>query len=118
METEAIRKRINSALDFEGWQIHNTYKSVEVLALYWEDGDDPGFKEEAHTLGDVFSVDFRYNVRYYAIPTEQSHVELDTRINLMLKYQGHPDHLLILYYAGHGDPNDNAGEEKLAIWAA
>jgi hypothetical protein len=118
METEVIRDRINSALEFEDWQAHNTYKAVQVLALYWEDADHPGFKEEAYQLGAVLSNDFQYDVLYYAIPTEQSHVELDTRINLLLKYHGHLDHLLIIYYSGHGDPNNEVGDEKLAVWAA
>lgn len=118
METETIRKKINSALDFEDWQIRNEYKSVSVLALYWQDADHPGFQQEARSLGRLFSKKFHYDVDYFAIPSANSHVELDTRINLLLQQRGHLDHLLIIYYGGHGDPDNNIGEEKLAVWAA
>ncbi|KAL9614267.1 MAG: hypothetical protein Q9167_001223 [Letrouitia subvulpina] len=118
METEKIRRKINSALDFEDWQIRNEYKSVSVLALYWEQADHPGFQQEARSLGALFSKRFHYDVDYFPIPSANSHVELDTRINLLLKQRGHLDHLLIIYYGGHGDPNNDIGDEKLAVWAA
>lgn len=118
METDTIRKRINSALDFEDWHIRNEYKSVSVLALYWQEADHPGFQREARSLGALFSNDFHYDVDYFPIPSENSHIELDTRINLLLKQRGHSDHLLVIYYGGHGDPNKDEGEDKLAVWAA
>ena len=118
METETIKNRINSALDFEDWEARNQYKRVSVLMFYWEESDHEGFEEEARSLGEFFSGDFHFEVDYYAIPSEQSHVKLDTRINLLLNECGHRDHLIIIYYGGHGDPNDDEGEEKLAVWAA
>ena len=118
MEVEEAKARINSALSIEEWQIRNQYRSVFALLLYWEDGDHKGFQKEAETLGEVFTTEFRFEVGFFAIPTEQSHISLDKRINLLLTEYGKSDNLLIVYYGGHGDPNDEAGEEKLAVWAA
>ena len=118
METETIKNKINSALDFQQWQIHNQYKRVSALLFYWEESDHAGFEKEARSLGELFSNDFHFEVDYYAIPSEQSYIKLDTRINLLLSDRGHQDHLIIIYYGGHGDPNDEDGEEKLAVWAA
>lgn len=111
METETIKNRINSALDFKDWEARNQYKRVSVLMFYWEESDYEGFEEEARSLGELFSGDFHFEVDYYTIPSKQSHVRLDTRINLLLNECGHRDHLIIIYYGGHGDPNDDDGEQ-------
>lgn len=117
MENETLT-RLNSALNIEDWKFRNEYKSVSVLVLYWQDGDVPGFEEEGRSIGELFAVDFHYKVDYYAIPTENSHRRLDTRINGFLDEHGSPDHLLIIHYGGHGDPDDDDAQGKLATWAA
>lgn len=118
METESLTRRLNSALEFEDWKIRNEYKSVSVLVLYWKDGDMPGFKDEARQVGELFAVDFHYGVEYYEIPSDNSHRRLDTKINSFLDDHGDPDHLMIIHYGGHGDPDDDNSQEKLAVWAA
>ena len=118
METEIIKSRINSALNFEDWEACNDYKRVSVLMIYWEESDHDGFEEEARSLGKVFSDELHFEVDYYAIPSKQSHIKLDMRINSLLDECGHRGHLIIIHYGGHGDPNDDDGEEKLAVWAA
>ena len=117
METEAIARRLNSALEFEDWKIHNEYKSIAVLVLYFEDSET-GYKEEALRVGELFEVDFHYAVEYYAIPSNHSHRRLDSKINSFLDDHGDPDHLMIIHYGGHGDPNDDTAQAKLAVWAA
>lgn len=118
METEALRKRLNSALESEAWNIRNDYKSISVLVLYWQKGDMPGFKEEAHEIGELFATDFHYDVEYFEIPSDRSHMKLDMKINSFLDAHGDPDHLMIIHYGGHGDPNDENSQKKLAVWAA
>lgn len=118
MENKVVKERINSALEFEDWQIRNQYKCVWALFLYWEDSDCRGFQEEARALGELFSRGFHFNIDFYPIPSEQSHVTLDTRINLLLTEHGDANNLLIIHYGGHGDSNDDDGEQKLAVWAA
>ncbi|KAI4194485.1 MAG: hypothetical protein LQ350_007736 [Teloschistes chrysophthalmus] len=118
METEALRRRLNSALEFEEWTLHNEYKSISVLVIYWKDADMPGFKEEAYSVGALFAGTFRYDVNYYEIPSDDSHMELDRRINTFISEHRDPDDLLIIHYGGHGDPDNETAHEKLAVWAA
>ena len=120
METEALRTRLNLALKTEDWKVRNEYKSVSVLVLYWQEGDMPGFKEEAHEIGEFFATHFHYDTEYYEIPSDHSHIRLDTKINSFLGDHGDPDHLMIIHYGGHGDPNDDEekAERNLAVWAA
>ena len=113
-----MRKTLNSALEFEDWTVHNEYKSISVLVLYWQDGDNPGFEREARSVGELFETDFHYDVAYYAIPSEQSFLSLDNKINSFLELHGGPDNLMIIHYGGHGDPDDRDAQERLAIWAA
>ena len=118
MEIEAVKGRLNSALNLESWKVNNRYKSVCVLVIYWEDGDIAGFKQEAHDIADLFERSFFYNVAFFAIPSKDSHRKLDIRINSFLDEYGHQDHLMIVHYGGHGDPNDANTEDQLSIWAA
>ncbi|KAL8764555.1 MAG: hypothetical protein Q9209_007972 [Squamulea sp. 1 TL-2023] len=118
MEIEAVKGRLNSALQLENWKAINAYKSVSVLVIYWEDGDVPGFKKEALDIGHLFREGFHYAVDTFAIPTKDSHRKLDTRINALLDDHGHSDHLIIIHYGGHGDPDDAATQEQLSVWAA
>ena len=118
METGSLEEQLNSALDVENWTAHNAYRSVSVLVIYWQESDIPGFKDEASVIGDLFATEFHYAVEYYAIPSVSSYMELDKRINLFLSENGQPDHLLLLHYGGHGDPDDESDKEKLAVWAA
>lgn len=118
METEAIRQQMNSALVLEDWRLHNEYKSVSALLLYWQVSIEPGFEAEAHMLGELFAKGFNYHVDYFQIPMEISHGRLDAKINSLLDDHEDPDHLLIIYYGGHGDPNNDGAEKQLAVWAA
>ena len=117
METEALTRRLNSALEREDWENNNDYKGISVLILYFEDSET-GFKKEARMIGELFAIDFHYEVEYYAIPSDHSHLRLDTKINAFLNDHGEPDHLMIIHYGGHGDPNDDDAQERLAVWAA
>lgn len=118
MATEVYRQKLNSALKFEDWSLRNNYKSISMLAIYWEEGDDAGFKEEAYSIGTLFATAFHYVVDYYAIPSEDSHMELDGRINAFISEHRDPNNLIIIHYGGHGDPDDETAREKLAVWAA
>ena len=116
METEAIKQRMNSALLVEDWKVKNDYKLVSMLVLYWQESNEPGFKDEAHRIGEVFTNEFHYDVEYFAIPLENSHRRLDSKINSLLDDHEDPDHLIIIHYGGHGDADIE--NERLAVWAA
>lgn len=119
MATESsIRERFNADLVVEDWKAYNEYKSISVLVIRWEYSDNPGFEEEALEIGRLFEEDFAYKVEYYAIPSINSQRRLDDKINSFFDKNEGPGHLMILHYGGHGDADDNPGQEKLAIWAA
>ncbi|KAI4190130.1 MAG: hypothetical protein L6R41_000999 [Letrouitia leprolyta] len=118
METESVRQKLNSALEFENWTLHNDYKAVSVLAIYWQDGDMPGFKDEAFAIGNFFTARFHYDVEYFAIPSDNSHIKLDQRINTYITHHGDSNNLMIVHYGGHGDPDTEPAHQKLAVWAA
>lgn len=103
------------ALKPEDWQRYNNYKSVSVLVIYWEESDNPGFREEGHQIGELFEQEFHYNIYYFAIPTEDSHLGVDERINEFIRKCGDPNQLMIIHYGGHGDRDVLEG--KLGVWA-
>ena len=115
-ENAIIRQKLNTALKPEGWQSNNKYKSVSVLVIYWEDSDNEGFRREGHQIGNLFEQKLHYNVYYFSIPTKNSHMKLDERINEFLRDYGDPNQLMIIHYGGHGDEDVSAG--RLAVWAA
>lgn len=118
MEAEALKGRLNAALEVDSWKINNAYKSVSVLAIYWEDGDVPGFEEEARQITHFFKESFNFGVDIFAIPSDKCHMKLDIRINTLLDDHGYEDHLIIIHYGGHGDPDDDPAREQLSVWAA
>ena len=79
-----IRQKLNTALKLEG-QRNNTYKSVSVLVIYWEEGDNEGFSKEGHQIGEFFDQKLHYNVYYFPIPSKDSHMRLDERINEFMR---------------------------------
>ena len=118
MEPESPKTRLNKALQVQSWKTYNNYKSVSVLIIHWQYSDDEGFENEAHALGDLFNNDFHYDVEHYAIPSIDSHLSLDNKINTFLALKGQPDNLVIIHYGGHGDADDEDYHDKLAVWAA
>lgn len=108
----------NKTLVLEDWKAYNEYRSISVLILFWEDSGHPGCQDGALQIGELFEKDFLYNVDYYAIPSINSHRRLDTKINTFFDEHEGPDHLMIIHYGGHGDPDDEHGQEKLAVWTA
>ena len=119
MATESsIIERFNADLIGEDWKAYNEYKSISALVIRWENSDNPGFEEEAFEVGKLFENDLSYNVEYYAIPSISSQRRLDDRINSFFDNNEGSGHLMIIHYGGHGDADDDPGQEKLAIWAA
>jgi hypothetical protein len=122
--TEALRDRINQQLKvFENL---NRYSYVKVLIVYWEHGDHPGFQTEGNDLSRIFQGIFNYDVETFAIPSVSSQLRLDSHMSgVLLKAEDEARNtgglsLLIIYYGGHGDRNDDQhkGEERRSVWAA
>ena len=116
---ENLRDRLNQTLNEKISRSHE-YSAANVLLLYWQDADNSGFKQEADELGTTFRADFRYTVHHYAIQSEKSYLRLKSTISTFLVDHGGPDTLLIIYYGGHGDENNNRARNELrqSVWAA
>lgn len=78
------------------------YSKVDVILLSWED-EDPRLPVsiEMNALEEVLMRGYGYDVQRYLIPSKDSHNSLQVRILLFLG-DSNPDHLKIVYYAGHG----------------
>ena len=74
----------------------------------------------------MFQDVFNYDVEIFAIPSVSSQLRLDNFISqVLLKIEDEARKtsllsLLIIYYGGHGDRNDDRhkGEERRSVWAA
>ncbi|KAL9610414.1 MAG: hypothetical protein Q9167_004869 [Letrouitia subvulpina] len=91
------------------------YESVNVLLMHWED-DDLGCLEELNMVKSFFEDSWHYNVHILSIPSERSQAALQSDLSqFILLYGSTVQSLLVIYYAGHGDPSL---DRKRAIWAA
>ena len=120
---EQLRDTLNKELDLRSRS--QAYTFVQVLILYWNDGDSD-FRAEGLELGKLFEESFKYSVQFFPIPTNQSYLALHqfvTQWALFASQREQEDRgraLLIIHYGGHADRNDDrhSGEEKRSVWAA
>ena len=96
------------------------YRHVFVLIIYWEESDDLGFKREAVEIGELFASIFRFTTLAFPIPTTDSYSALKERILHFVRTCGLPGSLLIVYYGGHGDEDDEPEKKRYrkSVWAA
>ncbi|KAK7746391.1 hypothetical protein SLS53_002350 [Cytospora paraplurivora] len=88
------------------------YTSASVLLLRWE--DDTSVEKELVALEKVFRDKYNYHTDKWAIPTVPNP---SSKLGMQLaSFMDHArsDHLLIIYYAGHG----YVGEDKQLYWAS
>ncbi len=76
------------------------YTAVSVLLLRWE--EDPSVERDMIQLEQVLRERFNYRTESYAIPNcPNPGMKLTMQMGQHLEYS-RPDHLWIIYYAGHG----------------
>ena len=118
MDLQLWKTRLTSELsrDFEN---RNDYTGGSLLSLYWEDADDVGYKDESSKVIQFFD-SLGFDPAAFPIPSENSHIELLSRVVHFVRSQGKPGHLLVIHYGGHGDPDNDRGmdRESQAVWAA
>ncbi|KAK3989238.1 hypothetical protein QBC44DRAFT_86051 [Cladorrhinum sp. PSN332] len=89
---------------------HHT--SVSVLMLRWE--EDTSVEADMLALEKVFRERYHYHTDKWAIPTAPNPIsKLGVQMAPFLD-KAHPDHLLIIYYAGHG----YVGPDGQLYWAS
>ena len=116
LDAGSVQQRLDSGLEREAWEYKNEYESVSVLVLYWQESDNPGFEKEGHDVGNFFDQRCCYTVEYFPIPSKDSYMWLDDKLNDFWKNYGGKNRLIIIHYGGHGDEDISGG--KKAVWAA
>lgn len=77
-----------------------SYTSASVLLLRWE--DDLTVEEDLSRLEKVFQDRYNFRTESWCIPSDADPGEsLSSQLKGRLEYT-RPDHLWIVYYAGHG----------------
>ncbi|KAI0546411.1 hypothetical protein F4679DRAFT_412677 [Xylaria curta] len=90
------------------------YSEVAVLMICWEETYHGAMKDELCRLASVFRTVYKYRVKIWQIPSEDPDLAIDKMIREFLDYYGHPNNLLIVYYAGHAIHNSSGG--YFPIW--
>ena len=90
------------------------YKKIAVLTLsFHPDFDDlgDGVQEEVGRLSNLFRKSFNYPVKNVKLrPAEDAQVVINDEVARFVRKHHGLNHLLIVYYAGHGRPGENHGE--------
>lgn len=87
------------------------YTSVSVLLLRWE--EDTTVEPELLSLEGVLRDQYNYHTERWNIPTVANpSIKLGVQMASFLE-NARPDHLLIIYYAGHG----YVGQDDQLYWA-
>jgi hypothetical protein len=87
------------------------YTGVSVLLLRWE--DDASVDQGTASLESVFRDTYHYDTTRWSIPiTANASIKLGVEMASFLE-KARPDHLLIIYYAGHGF----VGGDNQLYWA-
>ena len=88
------------------------YKEVHTLLLSWED-DNLGVADEIDELRDVFRNLYSFEAEEWKIPSKRSHNSLAAKVLGFLDDYESKDNLLIVYYGGHGEMND----DRQCVWS-
>ncbi|KAK4190697.1 hypothetical protein QBC35DRAFT_377268 [Podospora australis] len=112
-EFEAFARHLqDAAMHIYQQTLKPQHTSVSVLMLRWE--DDTAVEQDMSALEKVFVERYNYHTDKWAIPTVPNpSVKLGVRMAEFLD-NARPDHLLIIYYAGHG----YVGADGQLFWAS
>lgn len=87
------------------------YTDVSVLVLRWEGDETPD--DDLIALENLFRTTYHYRTQRWQIPTcHNPSIKLGVQIASFLE-NPRPDHLLIVYYSGHG----YIGSDGQLYWA-
>jgi len=117
MSDPVLKEQLNKSLE-DRFKRSTDYDAVSVLVIYWKDAPDKGYEAEATQIGGFFGAEFGYSVEYYDIPSADSELELDLRINTFLRDNRKVETLLIIHYGGHGNADNKRGQSRQSVWCA
>ncbi len=86
---------------------------MEALLLHWG-SDDLFVLPELEDLEKCLSEDYAFDTDIFAIPSENSHLELMMRVGQLIKEHESPDTLFLVYYGGHA----RIDESRQSTWCA
>ncbi|KAH7313373.1 tyrosine-protein phosphatase non-receptor type 6 [Stachybotrys elegans] len=89
------------------------YKKVQALLLHWG-SDDLFVLPELEDLEKCLREDYSFGTDIFAIPSENSHLELMMKIGQLIKEHESPDTLFLIYYGGHA----RIDESRQSTWCA
>ncbi|KAG6081468.1 hypothetical protein E4U16_007414 [Claviceps sp. LM84 group G4] len=89
------------------------YKKVQALLLHWH-SDDLFVLPELEDLEKCLRQDFCFGTDVFAIPSENSHLELMMRVAQLVKEHESQDTLFLIYYGGHA----RIDESRQSTWCA
>ncbi|KAM7191843.1 hypothetical protein V8F33_008690 [Rhypophila sp. PSN 637] len=78
------------------------YTRAHVLLLQWEHSDLVALPGQVKHLGEVFEVDYGFQVEHFTIPVKGSDIQLWQKLQKWVGAYDHDEALLIVYYGGHG----------------
>ncbi|TLD04846.1 uncharacterized protein PgNI_09962 [Pyricularia grisea] len=89
------------------------YSKVQVLLLHWK-SDDLFVLPELEDLEQCMREDYSFETDIFAIPSENSHLELMLKVGSLIKDHESTDTLFIIYYGGHA----RIDESRQSTWCA
>lgn len=92
------------------------YNAVAALLLYWKENDVQP-KDEVDALRHLFEHELGYSTATLELPMESAKAQLELNrevATFIARHSAQVDTLIIIYYAGHCEPDENGK----AQWAA
>ncbi|KEY67159.1 hypothetical protein S7711_03019 [Stachybotrys chartarum IBT 7711] len=93
--------------------ISQRYKKVQALLLHWG-SDDLFVLPELEDLERCLREDYSFGTDIWAIPSDNSHLELMMKLGQLIKEHESPDNLFLIYYGGHA----RIDESRQSTWCA
>ncbi|KAJ0286871.1 hypothetical protein COL940_002761 [Colletotrichum noveboracense] len=90
-----------------------TLEDVQALLLHWG-SDDLFVLPELEDLERCLREDYAFNTDIFAIPSENSHLELMMQVGKLIKDHEAQDTLFLVYYGGHA----RIDESRQSTWCA
>jgi hypothetical protein len=94
-------------------RISQRYAKVQALLLHWH-SDDLFVIPELEDLEKCFKEEYSFDTDIFAIPSDNSHLELMMRIGKFIKDHEAQDTLFVVYYGGHA----RIDESRQSTWCA